>query len=431
MNKRISIFVLGLACCAGIRAQEVVTNGFWDNWFVQMGMDISLQNPYKTDFSKVFPNGKTFGVDVATGKWFSPQFGVKAKLNWENGIRLLENDHATWLAPMDEPGKNMDKGGYIALYGDFMLNLHNLFGEYREKRKWNAILHPRAGAVYSFGAEDGSPLLGLGIENQYRLSDRWSLFLDVAYNVISGAVVDPGNTGMGSGSNGYFNIEVGAQLDLGKRTFDRKSDGRSKRAEVFVPGFWSNWFVQFSVDMSLQNPYGYNFSNVFPNGKSFGVNGAVGKWFTPEIGFRGRLNWENGLIENKYITWVPPVENPRENYKGGGYVVVAGDALLNLHCAFKGYDENRKWCLSPFVRAGIISHLEVGSGSPLVGVGIENTYRLNDRLSLFADVAYQVTTSESGVGTTGANSGSNGFFDIDLGIQIDLGRSSGKFKRAE
>lgn len=428
--RRIIGTIVLLITMISIRAQEPVTQGFWDNWYVQMGLDMSLQNPYGYDFSQVFPNGKTFGVDVAAGKWFSPLFGVKAKLNWENGIKLLENGHANWLAPFHQPGVNMDKGGYLALYGEVMLNLHNLFGEYRKNRTWNAILHPRAGADYNFGAKDGSPVIGLGLENTCRLNDKWSLYADVAYNFTSGAVAEPGTTGVGNGSNGYLAIEVGAQLALGKQGFNTDEEGRRKSEEVIIPGLWSNWFVQAGLDMSLQNPYGYNFSGVFPNGKSYGINVAVGKWFTPDMAVRGKMNWENGLIENKEITWVPPAEDPQSNYRGGGYMVLTGEVLFNLSNIISGYDENRKWHVSVYPKAGLIKHFKIDSGSPLVGGGIENSYRLNSRLSLYADVDYQVTTSESSVNSTGKTAGSNGFFRIEAGVQIDLGKSSGKFKKA-
>ena len=76
---------------------------FWNNWYLQTGLDMSLQNPYGYSFSDVFPNGKTFGVDVALGKWFTPEVGVRAKVNWENGIGLFRNDHANWLAPFYKP----------------------------------------------------------------------------------------------------------------------------------------------------------------------------------------------------------------------------------------------------------------------------------------------------------------------------------------
>ena len=112
------------------RATEnvVVSDGFWKNWFVQMGLDMTLQNPYGYDLSKVFPNGKSFGLELAVGKWFSHQVGVRGKFNWENALPLLKNGHANWLAPFNQPGVNRDKGGYIAVYGDVLLNMHNFCG---------------------------------------------------------------------------------------------------------------------------------------------------------------------------------------------------------------------------------------------------------------------------------------------------------------
>ena len=402
----------------GYKASEnvVVADGFWKNWFVQMGLDMTLQNPYGYDFSKVFPNGKSFGLDVAIGKWFTPQIGMRGKFNWENALPLLKNDHANWLAPFYEPGANRDKGGYFAAYGDLMLNMHQFFGSYEPDKTWNLSVYPRVGVNYNFGVSKGAILLGAGILNTYRLNERWSLYADVAYIMTGSGFVGTENvegTGTGSNSNGYFSIGLGAQYDLGSKTLTAVRPG----------SFWKNWFVQAGLDMSLMNPYGCNFSQVFPKGKTFGLTAAVGKWFTPDFAVRGRLQWENGLIENKSVEWVPPVEDPAKNHSSGGFGVASLDAILNATNIFCGYVKDRKWHTTVFARAGLISQFESHSASPLGGAGIEQTYRLNDRLSLFADLAYQVTTSESSGGLTGmqVSAGSNGFFDLDLGIKIDLG----------
>ena len=249
----------------------------------------------------------------------------------------------------------------------------------------------------------------------------------MAYNMTSSAVVPGAYTGVGNGTNGYFSIELGAQLSLGKQGFAKKSDGEGDKGSVRIPGIWSNWFVQAALDMSLQNPYGCNFSEVFPNGKSYGIDVAAGKWFTPEVALRGKLNWENGLIENKHITWVPPVEEPEKNYDKHGYMVLSADVLFDLHNIIGGYEEDRKWNLMVYPKAGAIYQFAVDASSPIVGLGFENTYRLNDRLSLYADVDYQVTTSEASASMTGANSGSNGFFRIEAGLKFDLVQSKGKF----
>ena len=418
----------------GEEPRTVRTEGFWENWFVQMGLDMTLQNPYGYDFSKVFPNGKSFGLDLAVGKWFTHQVGVRGKFNWENKLPLLENGHANWLAPFYQPGENRRKGGYIALYGDALLNLHNLFGVYRPERKWNTSLYPRIGINYNFGVSKGSLLAGIGLLNTYRLSDRWSVYGDIAYIMTGSGFVgkeSKADTGTGSNSNGYLTFGIGAQVELGKIK-ELKNAKMPDDRSVLSNGIWDNWFVQAGMDMSLMNPYGCNFGKVIPKGMTFGLNGALGKWFTPEYGLRGRVQWENGLIPNNSVEWVPPVEDPRQNYKKGGLATIAIDAMLNLTNVIAGYDPERKWHTTGYVRAGIITQFVEGSGSPLMGVGLEETYRLNDKWSLFGAAGYQVSTSEGmGVSTTGmdVSAGSNGFFDIDFGVRYDLGRN--KFYRDE
>ena len=411
---------------------RVWTNGFWSNWYVQMDLDMTLQNPYGYNFANVFPNGKSFGMDVAVGKWFVPQTGFRVKFNWENKLPLLKNDHANWLAPFEQPGVNREKGGYIAFYGDWMVNLHNVFGTYRPDRTWNLSFYPRIGVNYNFGVSKGSLLAGLGFINTYRLSDRWSVYLDAAY-IMSGSgfvgkTKEKEGTGTGSNSNGYLSIGVGAQVELfrGERREvrgERLQSGELSLRSVMTNGVWDNWFVQAGLDMSLLNPYGCDFSKVIPKGTTFGLNVALGKAFTPEFAVRGRVQWDNGLIPNNGLEWVAPKDDPKRNYKKGGFATVALDAMLNLTNVIAGYDPNKRWHTSGFVRAGLITQFVESSGSPLMGFGLEQTYRLSDNLSLFGALAYQVSTSEGmGYSTTGmdVSSGSNGFFDIDFGVKVDI-----------
>ena len=414
--------------------RRVRTDGFWSDWFVQADLDMTLQNPYGYNFANVFPNGKSFGLDVAVGKWFSHQVGYRGKFNWENKLPLLKNDHANWLAPFDQPGVNREKGGYIALYGDVLLNLHNLFGPYRADRTWNLSLYPRIGVNYNFGVSKGALLAGVGLMNTYRLSPRWSIVLDAAYIMTGSGFVgktkEKEGTGTGSNSNGYLSIGIGAQVALRRlNRGDRATDSRMNQhtsphdSRVMTNGIWDNWFVQAGLDMSLMNPYGCDFSKVIPKGMTFGLNGALGKWFTPEFGLRGRVQWDNGLIPNNGLEWVAPADDPKQNYKKGGLATVALDAMLNLTNVAAGYDPERRWHTSAYIRAGIITQFAEGSGSPLAGIGLEETYRLNDRWSLFGALGYQVSTSEGmGYSTTGMDvaAGSNGFFDIDFGVKYDI-----------
>lgn len=395
-------------------SEAIVTNSFWDNWYAQIGGDMTLLNPYGTNFMNVFPNGKSFGVDVALGKWFTPEFGVRGRVNLENAF--LKSDHAKWL--------ESNKNGFLTLVEDFQFNLLDIFGEAKLDRKYTLIAYPRAGAFINLKSGKGSPILGLGISNVFRLNDKWSLYGDVAYNAVT-SVIGFG-TGTGSGSNGYFDISIGVQLNLGKQGFHRVSD-HTKYSEnaVVLNSFWDNWFIQAGLGMSLINAYGENFADVFPNGKTFGINLGLGKWITPEVGLRGGLNWQNGIIGNNHLGWMD-VGKPGSNHKGGGYVAVYADLFLNLHNLFGGYNQDRVWNAIVFPRAGLDSNLDAGSGSPLVGLGTEQTFKLSKKIKLYADVAYQFTSSEFREGNEKHNSdhsGSNGWLDFNIGIQYEFGKN--------
>ena len=183
--KRIIMGLCALACCLATGAQTDSTGccqgtvvyvdsvrkiSLWDNWFVQLGADMTVQKPHGYAFKDAFGKGTSFGVDVAVGKWFTREVALRGKLCWDNGII---DSKAEWLAPFNQPGVNHDKGGFLSFVGDAMLDLHNVIGGYREDRVWNAQLFVRAAGVYNFGCDKASPLVGLGIANQFRLSDKW------------------------------------------------------------------------------------------------------------------------------------------------------------------------------------------------------------------------------------------------------------------
>ncbi len=154
MRRALYIICL-LLCCSKMAAQ---TKSIWDNWSVEYGLDMNLFFPHGHDAKAVFPNGKSFGIYAAVGKWFSPQFGGRFKVTWNNGI--LKNEHNTWLLPYGEAGENQKKGGFFTFLWDIQLNVLNLFGDYQPDRKWNLIVAPRAGGWLDVGTGKGCPILG-------------------------------------------------------------------------------------------------------------------------------------------------------------------------------------------------------------------------------------------------------------------------------
>lgn len=441
--RRIIVIFWVASCSFSVFAQEesqvdsstVVTNSFWDNWYAQVGVDMNLLFPKGFNMMDVFPNGKSFGANVAVGKWFSPEFGGRFKITWNNGI--LKNESNTWLKPYGVPGENHRLGGFMTFIGDIQLNMHNLLGIYKPDRKWNIIVSPRAGGYLDIGSGKGCPILGGGVVTTYRLSDRWRFFADVSYNFT--ASINGVQSGTGHGSNGFAEIAIGIETDLSKKnTFHRQSANSIKNIHtVALNSFWDNWFIQVGLGMSLQNPYRTNFANVFPNGNTLGVNLGIGKWFTPEAGVRVGMNWQNGLLINHHASYLHTRPGSKGDPNKHSFIALYADLFLNLHNTIAGYDTQRKWNTIFYPRLGLARNFQAEfKESPLLGIGFEQTYMLNSHLKIYADLAYQVTTSgfhDRNYPTNDYDSGlsSNGWFDLNVGVQYELGQVIGWNKPGE
>ena len=438
-NLRNIFFITALLSSMSLIAQSnqeipdstlIVTNSFKDNWYGQIGVDMDLLIPYEHNIKNVFPNGKSLGVNMAIGKWFSPELGTRFKVSWNNGI--IKENHNIWYYPYGEPGGSYHEGGYLTFVGDIQFNLHNLFDEYQVDRKWNAIAAVRAGGWLNAGTGKGCPLLGVGFVNTYRLNDHWSIYADLGWHFV--ASINEVQSGEGHGSNGYAELNIGVEMDLGHRKFQKALDKPVRNPKgAIVNSFWDNWFVQAGVGMSLLNPYNTNFANVFPNGKTLGINLNIGKWFTPEAGVRGGINWQNGIVGNKHAYYLDSKDGQKLNYKEHGFISLYADLFLNLTHIIKGYDESRTWNAIVYPRMGLVNNFSSSyQECPLLGIGTEQQFRINRNLSVYADFVYHVTTSgflDRKFLTRKVGLHHNGWFDLNVGIQYELGKSKGRWKK--
>lgn len=186
-----------------------------------------------------------------------------------------------------------------------------------------------------------------------------------------------------------------------------------------------NWYVQAALDMTLQHPYGENAGSALKEGRTGGLVVAVGRWFTPAIGLRGRVNWENGFapLSSKSATWLDFLNPEHLNAEHGGYLTVVGDVQLDIMGLACRYRNDRLWRVQVFPRAGLAYNFCLQKGSPLIGAGVGNTFRLNRRCTLFFDMAYQMVSSGFNGRWTDIGTGANAYFDATLGVQVNLGRS--------
>lgn len=194
---------------------------------------------------------------------------------------------------------------------------------------------------------------------------------------------------------------------------------------VATNSFWSNWFIQVGVDASVQNPYRSKFADQFHDGRSYGVNLAIGKYFTPGLALRLHANWDNGLIERKHSFTFDIPEAP--NYDAGGYASVTGDVMFNLSNMFCGYSDTRTWNFVPFLSAGVIRNFNANTYSPVLGVGIENTWRFGKHFGIYLDAAYKMMRNDF-IPTVDKKYEdkpiSHGILSAELGVMFYLGSAT-------
>jgi outer membrane protein OmpA-like peptidoglycan-associated protein len=194
---------------------------------------------------------------------------------------------------------------------------------------------------------------------------------------------------------------------------------------VATNSFWSNWFIQVGVDASVQNPYRSKFADQFHDGRSYGVNLAIGKYFTPGLALRLHANWDNGLIERKHSFTFDIPEAP--NYDAGGYASLSGDVMFNLSNMFCGYSDTRTWNFVPFLSAGVIRNFNANTYSPVLGVGIENTWRFGKHFGIYLDAAYKMMRNDFIPTVEGKFEDkpiSHGILSAELGVMFYLGSAT-------
>ena len=193
---------------------SVATNSFWSNWFIQAGIDANVTDVYKQGgfLSYDWRHGRTYGFDFAVGKWFSPDLGVRLKLNWENGAfyHAFRHTEQVWEAP------NPHKGGYAGLYFDTEFNMSNIFCGYSDTRVWNLILYPRMGVIRNFGTNGYAPALGAGLESAWKISDRVGVYLDAAWVFTTNDYMPYRGDHKAFSSNGIASIDLGITYNIGK-----------------------------------------------------------------------------------------------------------------------------------------------------------------------------------------------------------------------
>jgi len=188
------------------------TNKAFDNVFIGVGAGVNT----------VLENGKWGHLGLATdlnvGKWWTPAVGMR--IGWHglaNEPRIVEQFDAT----------SRPHVAFNYFHGDFLWNISNSIGGYKETRFWDFIPYVSAGGLVVGNGEGGIKnafknkelAVGAGLINELRLSDRVNL------NIELGAIASrAGAFNAKEAENiwiGFPTATLGLSFNLGKTNFDR------------------------------------------------------------------------------------------------------------------------------------------------------------------------------------------------------------------
>lgn len=196
---------------------------------------------------------------------------------------------------------------------------------------------------------------------------------------------------------------------------------------VATNSFWSNWFIQVGGDFNswisdqehgrgLDN--GDNYGLFAGDRTSWGGAIAVGKWFTPGLGLRTKLQAWNAKE-------VGPT-NPTQKFK---YWTLNEHIMFNLSNLLCGYNPTRVWNVIPFLGGGVSRNCSDNAYAMQLSAGIQSSWRLCKKVNVYAEAGWNRLEkdfdgfsggAESGRGWKGAD---NNLY-LELGLNLNLGKGT-------
>ena len=206
------------------------TNRFGDNWFIGVGGGINIlwNEGFTADNLKIAPS-----IDANFGKWFTPSIGMR--IGYQGINAQTWSPTATLLGPALDADKQMyqEKLGYMYVHGDFLWNISNALGGYKQTRFWNFVPYLHAGYFRSYGLDgidfaDNEIAGGAGLLHNLRLAERLDLIVDMRATIVNGRVRDAAGVAV------LPTVTMGLAVDLGWPVFVRTSTVLAEVETAFV-----------------------------------------------------------------------------------------------------------------------------------------------------------------------------------------------------
>ena len=202
-----------------------ITNGFWDNWFVRLNAGAQT---YFGDHNKQmkFSERITPAFDIAAGKWFAPFFGTRLMLHGFGYKGATQNGaHSTGVSIPgvlgEEYGLSYQKIDFMNLHIDFMFDISNMIGGYRQDRFWSVQPYIGLGWIYTWSKPTNhSVTYNAGINNALRINDKFNINIDIRGGMLND--VFDGEVG-GRSHEGFLSTTVGLTYNFKARGWDYSS----------------------------------------------------------------------------------------------------------------------------------------------------------------------------------------------------------------
>ncbi|WP_314740406.1 OmpA family protein [Hoylesella pleuritidis] len=196
-----------------------------------------------------------------------------------------------------------------------------------------------------------------------------------------------------------------------------------QKYSVATNSFWSNWFIQVGADWNAwysSEEHGLNLNrNPFKKFRSNpGVSVALGKWFTPGIGLRTKLQ---GI-------WGKTVTDANNYGNHNSYWVLNEHVLFNVSNMLCGYNPNRVWNFIPFIGGGIGRTMTHNLYATDLSAGILNEFRVSKKVAINFELGWNRLESDiDGIEKTNAHRGwdshDNNLY-AEVGLTFNLGKAT-------
>lgn len=179
---------------------------------------------------------------------------------------------------------------------------------------------------------------------------------------------------------------------------------------VATNSFWSNWFIQVGADWNAfyvneDHGLGYSHSPFKSDRAGVGASLAIGKWFTPGLGLRTKLQGWKG----------------KEVIKKANYWTLNEQVMFNLSNLFCGYSETRVWNVIPFLGAGVTRNCSDARYNMNLNVGLQSSWRLSKHVNIYLEGGWNMNEDDFSYNGNKGGSTKAGFDTHDNNLYAELG----------